>query len=166
MSRRKDFKELEKLLDKKIEKINTTEIVLKDNDFNDGRLTKSGYISLKNQASYISVTDEIELFIPRKYEVKFNNSLSYFAAVELFKIKNDLRRVRIVSILLLLIGVLLLISPNVFEIFQTNIFNDVIIIISWVFIWTAVEKTFFDRHDLKKNKIKILHIMSAKVITY
>ncbi|WP_162164049.1 hypothetical protein [Acholeplasma hippikon] len=166
MADKKLFKEIEKRLDYKIEKINKNEIVLKEDVFKDGRLTKLGYVNLKAQAEYISTNDEIDLFIPFAYEAKFMNTLEYLAALEIARIKSDLRQARWIAIILFLIGLVLLIIPTIIPLLQQKVFNDIEVIISWVFIWSSVEKMFFERNSLKKDKMKILHILSANIITY
>lgn len=166
MSRKNEFKILEKQLKNKFVNLKENEIILNENDFRDGKLTKSGYLSLKLQSDYISISEDIEIKIPKHYKSNFKQQLEYVATKELIRIKSDMKDVNLKALIFISIGILLLTLPTLIDFFKQNIINELILIVSWVFSWAAVEKKFFKMYDLKNRKQNILHILTAKLNTY
>jgi hypothetical protein len=64
---------------------------------------------------------------------------------------------------LLFTGILFVMLGNILEFFQSNTFQNIVVIVSWVFVWAAVEKWFFDRGNLKEKRMSLLQILSAKI---
>ncbi|HHT55543.1 MAG TPA: hypothetical protein GX012_03165, partial [Acholeplasma sp.] len=118
MSRNKEFKELEKTLKKKYVNMKENEVILRDTDFENGRLTKSGYISLKQQSDYISLNEDIEIKIPKTYSKGFKDQLEYVATKELIRIKVDMKYVNISALIFFLVGVALLFLPTLIQFFK------------------------------------------------
>lgn len=56
MHENQEFKQLEKLLHEKFINIKENEVILRDDDFKDGKLTKDGYLNLKLQSDYIPIS--------------------------------------------------------------------------------------------------------------
>jgi len=84
-------------------------------------------------------------------------------ASELSRIRKDRRETKIVALMLLFTGILFVILGNVLEVFQGSFFQNIVVIVSWVFVWAAVEKGFFDRRDLVEKRVSLLQILSAKI---
>lgn len=166
MSRNKEFKELEKTLKKKYVNMKENEVILRDADFENGRLTKSGYISLKQQSDYISLNEDIEIKIPKTYSKGFKDQLEYVATKELIRIKVDMKYVNISALIFFLVGVALLFLPTLIQFFKKPIINELVLIVSWVFTWASVEKKFFEMHNLKNHRNNIFHILTSKVFYY
>lgn len=166
MSRNKEFKELEKSLKKKFVNMKENEVILRDTDFENGRLTKSGYISLKQQSDYISTNEDIEIRIPTAYSKGFKDQLEYVATKELIRIKADMKYVNISALIFFIVGVSLLSLPAFILFFKKALINELILIVSWVFTWAAVEKKFFEMYRLKNRRINVLHILSSKILFY
>lgn len=166
MSKEKLFKDIEKKLNKKFINLKENEVILREDDFEDGKLTKSGYISLKQQSDYISVHEDIEIRIPKSYLPNFKEQLEYMATKELIRIRKDIRDSNWSAAIFFLTGLFLLSLQGFTEFFNIKIINDIIIIISWVFIWASIEKRFFDLPKLKGRRINILHILSSNVYPY
>ncbi|MCL2862308.1 MAG: hypothetical protein FWE22_07865 [Firmicutes bacterium] len=168
----KPYKDLENRLIEKFEQTDENEVVLEDDDFKDGRLTIFGYEKLKQQCDYIPYSEKIEIKIPKKNEKGFKERLEYLGALELIKIKKDRREVRKTALLLLLVGVVTFVIGSIVELFASvtnrvlaDILFYIIIIISWVFVWAAVEKWFFDRRDLREKRKSLLQILSSNITT-
>jgi len=163
---KKEYKDLEKKLLEKHERKNDNEAVLEEEDFKDGSLTIFGYDRLKQQCDYIPYSEEIKIKIPKRYETGFKEKLEFLGASELNKLKEDRKGVRIASLVLMLLGIILFGVATVIENFtsDSNIFFYVTIIVSWVFIWAAVEKWFFDRRDLREKRKSLLQILSSRII--
>ena len=166
MTRNQELKKIENNLYRKFINIDKNEVILRENDFDNNKLTKSGYISLKQQSDYISVNEEIEIKIPEKYLSGFTDQLEYVTTKELIRIKKDMKEVNISALIFFLVGLLLLVLPAIFDVFKTEIINDIIVIVSWVFTWASVEKKFFEMHRLKNRRQNLLHIISSEIKTY
>jgi len=165
MSKQRQYRELEKRLEQKYKEVKENEVSLAADYFKDGKLTIYGYDSLKHQCDYIPYSEEIIIKIPNGFEKNFKDSLEFMAANELFRIKKDRSEARITSLLLLLSGILFLALGFIFEHQQRELFWNIVIIVSWVFIWAATEKWFFDRKDLREKRKSILQILTAKIIS-
>jgi hypothetical protein len=163
MSKRKQYDEIEKVLEQKYKTKRENEAILSKDDFKDGKLSVVGYNHLKQQCDYIPYSEDIEIKIPKEYETNFKVTLESMGAVELSRIKKDRRDTRITALMLLFVGILFIIFGNVLELFQGKYFQSIVVIISWVFIWAAVEKWFFDRRALKEKRLSLLQILSAKI---
>jgi len=163
VSKRKQYNELEKVLEQKYKTCRENEAVLSKDDFKDGKLTVFGYYHLKQQCDYISYREDIEIKIPKEFEAGFKDTLQSMGATELSRIRKDRRDTKITALMLLFTGILFVILGNVLEFFQGNAFQNVVVIISWVFVWAAVEKWFFDRRALKEKRQSLLQILSAKI---
>ncbi|HHT55658.1 MAG TPA: hypothetical protein GX012_03750, partial [Acholeplasma sp.] len=118
MSRIKEFKELEKTLKKKFINMKENEVILRDADFENSKLTKSGYLSLKLQSDYISTNEDIEIKIPKAYSQGFKEQLEYVATKELIRIKVDMKYVNISALIFFLVGVALLFLPTLIQFFK------------------------------------------------
>ena len=163
MSKQKQYDDLEKALEQKYKTNRENEVVLSKEDFKDGKLTVFGYDHLKQQCDYIPYSEDIEIKIPREYGAGFKYALEYMGANELSRIKKDRRETKLTALGLLFTGILLVMLGNILEVFRGNFFQSIIVIVSWVFVWAAVEKWFFDRKDLKEKRRSLLQILSAKI---
>jgi len=163
MSKLKQYRDIEKALEQKYKDISENEATLDADDFKDGKLTVCGYDRLKKQCDYIPFSEEIEIKIPKRYEKGFKNTLEQMAANELFRIKKDRHEARIAAIALLFGGIATFLLGSLLEFRGNQIFEYIAIIVSWVFIWAAVEKWFFDRKDLREKRKSLLQILTAKV---
>ncbi|MCL2521486.1 MAG: hypothetical protein FWE36_01340 [Erysipelotrichales bacterium] len=161
----KDLNSLEKKLIKKYSPKKENEINLLAEDFRDGRLTMNGYIRLKQQCEYIPYREEVEIKIPKDYEAYFKDRLEYLGSAELMHIKNEIRDTRKLAVIFFLVGTIFFMFGMVFELYNVAVIKDLIIIISWVFVWVAVEKWFFDQKDQSENRRNILRIIYSKVTT-
>ncbi|MFA5560896.1 MAG: hypothetical protein WC964_03890 [Acholeplasmataceae bacterium] len=166
MSRKKEFNELETKLRKKFVNIKENEVILREEDFEDGKLTKAGYVSLKLQSFYVPTHEFLEVKIPANYINGFKEQLEYVATKELIRIKADRKQANTMALILFLVGGSLLALPAFLLFFRTKVINEVIIITSWVFVWASIEKKFFETASLKGKRENILHILSSKIITY
>ncbi|MCL2255416.1 MAG: hypothetical protein FWC11_00980 [Firmicutes bacterium] len=161
----KHYKNLEKNLIEKYSSQNENEAVLEDEDFKDGRLTISGYERLKQQCDYIPYSEQIEIKIPKKHEDGFKERLESLGASELLKMRQDRKGARINSLILLVLGIVSFAIGSIVEFFfsNTHIVFYIAIIVSWVFIWAATEKWFFDRRDLHEKRKSLIQILSSNI---
>jgi len=162
MSKKRQFRRLEKQLINKHDK-RDNEVILENEDFRDGKLSWSGYKRLKDECEYVDYAEDIEIKVPDCYVDGFMGCLESMATSELSHIKKDKRDARIAALVFLLIGVAVLVLSFVGE---RIIRQEILYIVSWVFIWAAADKMFFDRKQLQNNRYNILHILSAQVTGY
>jgi len=159
------YRDLEKALMQKHKANRENEAVLTKEDFKGGKLTVAGYESLKQQCDYISYREDIVIKIPQENEAGFKATLESMGAVELRQMRKDRLDAKLMSAILLLVGIGLILLGNFVEFHRVPIFENIVIIASWVFVWAAVEKWFFDRRRLTDKRFSLLQILSAKVTT-
>jgi len=163
--RLKDLNSLERKLIKKYSPKEENEVNLIAEDFRDRRLTPTGYLRLKQQCEYIPYREDVEIKIPKDMDYHFKARVEYLGSHELLVIRNERKDTQKMAIILFLVGVLLFLFGMVFELYNVAVVKDIIVIASWVFVWAAVEKWFFDRKDQRENRLNILRIINAKVTT-
>ena len=163
LGKHKQYRDLEKSLQKKFKVKRENEAALGKEDFKGGKLTVQGFENLKQQCDYIPFSGDIEIKIPKECEDGFQKSLNSMGAIELSRIKKDRREAMIASAILLLVGIGLVLFGNFIEFHKVPIFENIVIIASWVFVWAAVEKWFFDRRKLSDKRFSLLQILSAKI---
>jgi hypothetical protein len=161
MSRMNRFREIERSLEQRTMDGGST-VLLENDDFRDGKLTAYGYERLKRECLYIGYGTDIEIVVPRENEACFRGSLENMAAVELSRIKKDRYGNMIKALLFLIIGAALFLLGAAFR--ETTMFREITIVATWVFLWTAFEKLFFDRDDLRDRRLSLLHILSAGTV--
>jgi hypothetical protein len=166
MSKRKEFREIEKQLNDKFINLKENEVILREHDFENGKLTKSGYINLKQQSDYVSVHEDIIIRIPKVNVADFKDQLEYMATKELVRIKTDMRDANIFALTFFILGIILLSLPALIDFFKTQIVNEILLITSWFFVWAAVEKRFFEMSRLKNHRKNLLHILTSQISTY
>ena len=161
MGKIKNFIELEKTLELKYSGVKENEVHLGGEDFKDGKLSSSGYLRLKQQCEYIPYSDQIEIIIPRETAIGFRANLEQMAAAEISKIKKDRKRASYSSLFMLSLGILWYMVSYFF--IPSKIVKDITIIVTWVFVWAAVEKWFFERGKLQDRRFSLLQILAARV---
>jgi len=81
------------------------------------------------------------------------------------KIINQIKILNRNAWILLCIGLLLIGITQIFNISEKRYsINEFIIVMSWVFMWKAVEIFFFERIKLVKEKLKLLKIYYSEII--
>jgi len=163
MAIEKRYRELEKALKEKYKNIRENEVTLDGDDFKKGKLTIEGYERLKNQCDYIPYSEEIEIIVPCEHEKGFRESLEFMAVHELSRIRQDRRDARVAAMVLMLGGIVTFLFGVLLEHAGRGLFEYIFVIASWVFVWAAVEKWFFDRKELHEKRRSLLQILSAKI---
>lgn len=166
MLKKQEFREIERQLKYKYRNIRENEIIVRDNHFEEGRITKVGYLSLKQQADYIPIFDVIMIKVPKDHENDFKASLESVAAKELIRIRKDIFSTSIVGFILFTIGVAMLIIKEVSGLSSQKIINEILLILSWIFIWSSAEKVIFEIRKLRNDRLNIFHLLGANIKTY
>ena len=164
-SQKISHKELERVLEQELQAITVdNEVSLCEEDFKDGKLSIFGYDHLKQLCEYVPHNEEILIKIPGEYEPNFESKLRFMGATDLRHIRQDRHKARMTAVPLLLIGIVFFVIGIFFEIFQRGLFQGIFTIISWVFVWAAVEKWFFDTKALSNQRKKLLQVLSSKIV--
>ena len=161
-NRKKELRDLETTILQKNKNKQENEVILEEGDL-DGKLSWNGYSRLKDECKYIDYQHEIEIKMPQVYVADFKCTLESMASNELLHIRKDTRETRLSALILFVLGcIILAIGVSINHVIRQELF----IIFSWVFIWAATEKFFFDRSNLQDNRYNLLHILSARVTSY
>ncbi len=85
-------------------------------------------------------------------------------AIEIVQCRKQLVKTRIVSGILLLVGILFLIVYGVVAYGNKDfIFENVLEIVSWVFIWEAANQFFFENASNKRDMIRNICLFRAEI---
>jgi len=162
---KKKYINLERRLDVKFKNIRENELVLTKDDFKDGKLLANSFERIKNECYYISYEDEVEIKMPQKFLGSFCDSFELMSHRELSKLYALRREAWLSALILILAGIALLI-PMYFliDVRAAFILPEILLIASWVFVWAAVQKVFFDRWRLREQRFTLLQLLDAKVI--
>ena len=135
--------------------------VLYEEDFKNDKLTALGYNNLKEQCKTTDNTHAIEITVPKERKENFAGGLERFAAKDVFHLNKKIRGIKYVVCSLMLVAIAAFILGEF--IVKAVLFNNITVVASWVFTWTAIEKWFFERRELQMEKYKILQIASADI---
>lgn len=164
MGKRQKMHELlvvEEALEKRQKAGSETQVLLEKTDFRDSMFSASGYKRLKQECEYIDYGEQIEIIIPKEYAEGFKEKLESMAATELKHIKKDRQRNRMLALILLSIGSVWFVLGQFFS--PARFVREITIVATWVFIWAAVEKWFFDQSKLRDRRFSLLQILAAKI---
>ena len=79
-------------------------------------------------------------------------------------IRKKIKRLNLFSAFLAFFGMMLIGLTQVLNFFNKRFsINEFIIVMSWVFMWTAVDKFFFERPKLVKKMRKLLRIFYSEI---
>ena len=75
----------------------------------------------------------------------------------------DMKRLMRVSVILMIVGIVAMGSASLIAELKFNAYalHEILVITSWVFIWAAVEKFFFDRGNLKRRRKQLERLYFA-----
>jgi hypothetical protein len=80
-------------------------------------------------------------------------------------LNKKIKRTNKISLILIIIGMILIGITQVFQFFEKRYsFNELIIVMSWVFMWKAIELIFFERFKLMKEKRILIKIYYSEII--
>lgn len=112
---------------------------------------------------------QLQLFFPKEMSTEEKEQIqksfkAHYATGVLYAQKQSLR-IKIISLILLLVGSLFLVADGLLLWNGSNfIFQNVIEIVSWVFIWEATNQFFFQNTANKKELFQNLLIFKAEMI--
>ncbi len=135
----------------------SNQIIISEASFDDNGFTIEGYNHLKEEIEYIEIDCDFDITIPKGKEDIFNQNLTNYITKDLYNTNKRKEELNRVAALFFLLGIFFL--ALYYSIFKKYIFSDFLIIISWVFVWTTIEKIFFEKPILTKKRIKLLMLL-------
>ena len=160
----RQYRKMEKALEQKYKGSRDNKAALDKTDFINGILSVSGYTWLKQQCEYMSYGNDIEIEVPKEYAEGFKNRLECLVANELSYIKKDRRNIQITASILLAIGILWYFVRYYFA--HTIVVHEITLVATWVFVWAAVEKLFFDQNTLANRRHRLLQLLLSKITVH
>ncbi len=101
---------------------------------------------------------------PQEAIDKVKKTFKTHYAVELLQNRKQLFQTRLISLILLFIGVVFLVVYGLLSFFNADfIFQNVMEIVSWVFIWEATNQFFFQNISNKRTMLRNLILFNAKI---
>ncbi len=97
-----------------------------------------------------------------KEEEQYKSAIINYYENNIIRIKRDLLRNLIISLIMLLIGAFFITIMLIIN--NHPIWSTILEIIGWVFVWEAVDIFFFKRHELNRELRKSIQIKNAKII--
>ena len=134
-------------------KVNSDIIAYLVNEAENLPLKNSAVIHIKMPGSITLKTESVESLIKDNIRE------------QLLKTNKKLRSKNRYSIVLACIGMLCIAFTQVFQFLARRYsFNEFVIVISWVFMWKAVELFFFERAVLMKEKRILMKLLYSEVV--
>ncbi len=137
----------------------TDRIIISEKSFDEQGFTYEGFNRLKDEINYIELDSDFRMIVPEAKKELFNKSLKDYISKDLFFINKKHKEINGIVTLLLILGVIIMISYYLF--FKELFLSQLFIIFSWVFIWTATEKLFFEKPALNRESLKLLLLLDS-----
>lgn len=138
-------------------------VVLTSEDFKDNHLLPSAYLKIKDSVISTNLEQKLVIEIPAQANGNFKSDLENNIALELKAIHKQKQTIKIQAFVLLVIGVVWFIATQLLR--KYEIINEIMVITTWVFVWAAVEKFFFERAALHGPRIRLLMLLDAEIKT-
>jgi hypothetical protein len=125
---------------------------------------------IKNETENISKRNGLIISIKISRETNgeiklIENIIKKYIQKELIKVNKRIRRTNKNAFIFTIIGVFLIAITQFYNIIEKGYaFNEFIIVMSWVFMWKAVEIIFFELVKLIKEKAILLKIYYSEII--
>ena len=111
---------------------------------------------------------KVELRLKQASEEKFNHiekTIKLAIQEKLFDIEINLAKMRRNSVLLIIGGVIPLSITQIFSTLTTRYaLSELFLVMTWVFMWKAVELIFFNRPDLTRRKSRLRRLLKAEFL--
>ncbi len=137
----------------------TDKIIINDKSFDEQGFTIEGFNRLKEEINYIELDCDFGIIVPEGKQEVFNKSLKHYISKELFYINKKNKQINNIVILLLIFGIAVMALYYFF--LKSFVLSDLLIIVSWVFIWSAIEKLFFEKPFLNRESLKLLLLLDS-----
>jgi hypothetical protein len=150
---------------------NNYSILAKTDNFSDNAKINQGIIEyIKNEIKKIPIKNTLIISLKLLDNINCRINIieklikdNIFAEISI--IKNKIKRINIISSLLVFIGMTLIGTTQLFHILEKRYaIKEFIIVMSWVFMWKAVDLIFFEKTNLMKEKRILMKIYNSEII--
>lgn len=138
-------------------------------------LSKNIYSYVEGVAKYVKVSSEISVdFILEREDKPLEERIKReFIANYRFDFDEEQeqnKHIKTISGFLMFVGILFLVGYSLLIYFNgsktslvMSVLSEVVSIVSWVFIWAAVEKYFFDRNEVRRESLRSAQLADAEI---
>lgn len=119
---------------------------------------------MEEDNKYIPYKDDVEIIIKNALKTQqslIRNKIEHQLVARLYELKMSIRRLYRKIFFTFTIGMIGFISNIVLHHYEVDLFavREMLNIVSWIFLWTTIEKFIFDRHELlyKKNLMERMY---------
>ena len=165
---KKAFKEKSKQLDERVKRyrdyMEETWIEVDAKEVLNKNTLTDAIDGMEEDNKYIPYKDDVEIIIKNALKTQqslIRNKIEHQLVARLYELKMSIRRLYRKIFFTFTIGMIGFISNIVLHHYEVNLFavREMLNIVSWIFLWTTIEKFIFDRHELlyKKNLMERMY---------
>ena len=165
---KKAFKEKSKQLDERVKRyrdyMEETWIEVDAKEVLNKNTLTDAIDGMEEDNKYIPYKDDIEIIIKNALKTQqslVRNKIEHQLVARLYELKMSIRRLYRKIFFTFTIGMISFIINVVLNHYEVDIFavREMLNIVSWIFLWTTIEKFIFDRHELlyKKNLMERMY---------
>ena len=151
--------------------VNLTKCEIYDELSNDSELNPEIFEFIEKTFRFTNKRYSLELDVvfpstmKEEEKEKIEKLIKSYYAVNIVKTNEEVKRHNIISLFLLLFGALIYIAYGLLMYFNVNfVFQGIMEIASWVFIWEAVDMFFLSNVETKIDRLKNVKIFNAKIV--
>lgn len=165
---KKAFKEKSKQLDERVKRyrdyMEETWIEVDAKEVLNKNTLTDAIDGMEEDNKYIPYKDDVEIIIKNALKTQqslIRNKIEHQLVARLYELKMSIRRLYRKIFFTFTIGMIGFIINIVLHHYEVDIFavREMLNIVSWIFLWTTIEKFIFDRHELlyKKNLMERMY---------
>ncbi|MDD2575729.1 MAG: hypothetical protein PHD47_04610 [Acholeplasmataceae bacterium] len=165
---KKAFKEKSKQLDERVKRyrdyMEETWIEVDAKEVLNKNTLTDAIDGMEEDNKYIPYKDDVEIIIKNALKTQqslVRNKIEHQLVARLYELKMSIRRLYRKIFFTFTIGMISFIINVVLNHYEVDIFavREMLNIVSWIFLWTTIEKFIFDRHELlyKKNLMERMY---------
>jgi len=165
---KKAFKEKTKQLDERVKRyrdyMEETWIEVDAREVLNKNTLTDAIDGMEEDNKYIPYKDDVEIIIKNAQKTQqtlIRNKIEHQLVARLYELKMSIRRLYGKIFFTFTIGMISFVANVLLNHFNVEVFalTELLNIISWIFLWTTIEKFIFDRHELlyKKNLIERMY---------
>ncbi|MCK9493246.1 MAG: hypothetical protein M0Q00_02630 [Acholeplasmataceae bacterium] len=165
---KKAFKEKSKQLDERVKRyrdyMEETWIEVDAKEVLNKNTLTDAIDGMEEDNKYIPYKDDVEIIIKNALKTQqslIRNKIEHQLVARLYELKMSIRRLYRKIFFTFTIGMIGFISNIVLHHYEVDLFavREMLNIVSWIFLWTTIEKFIFDRHELlyKKNLMERMY---------
>lgn len=124
-------------------------------------IEKSTYAILPDEPLLLNIYSDC---IDDKEKEEYTRAIKEYYTEHYLSNKRELKRNRVLAIILALLGTLILASAFIIEHFTASVFwTEVVDIIAWAILWEAIDISAFKNKKIRVNNSRYLSYLSMKI---